>query len=228
MADPIRWTRKGDRSHERPAFMWDDKGQRVPVLDDKGRAMKERVPTTGRVGVVRQSADVANTKPMRDPVSMHVLRADGHEVHVPIRSSSASLHGTQGTDTSLRQFRLAKNKHEGWILVGSCPVDLVMRRELNRLQMDSPEVRAAVDRGEACGPGEVGANKPPCKHYVAERAARRKLRFDENQARNDAHKSEAAKQTEALVDLMKTIAPGLAADAQPAPAPAPAGKGASK
>jgi hypothetical protein len=220
MADPIRWTRKGDRSHERNAFMWQD-GKRVPVLDDFGRQVKERVPVTGRVGVVRQEADVATTKPMRDPRALHYLHTDGNEAHSVIRSAAASLHGNQNTDRSQLEFVKAKAKHEGWILVGECPVDLVVRRELNKLQMFSMEVRAACERGEACRPDEVGANKPPCKHYVAERDARRGIRTAENKAMNDAQTSAAERTATAIGELVARLPPQTLAPPAEAPASEP-------
>ncbi len=226
MASPaIRWTRKGDRSHERYATKWGPDGTRIPAEDAFGRQLKERTPVTGRVGVVRQSADIENTKAMRDVRALHFLRTDGNEAHMPVRSSAASPHGEQGTDRSQLEFIKARARHEGWILVGACPVDLVLRRERHRLQMFSPAVREAIAQGEACPPQTVGADKPPCRHYVAERDTRRAIRAAENKAQNDAQTPAAERTATSIAELVarmpvQTFAPAVAPQvAQPAEPP---------
>lgn len=212
MAAPILWT---DRDYlnraRRPAKRWNADGKLEPVTDDLGRPAFERVPQTGRVGVVRQVEDIASTKPMQEVRSVKMLRDDGHEVHCPIRSAAAAGHGEKGSDNSMSRYVFAKAKHNGWIPEGACPVDLVLRRERSHLQLYSQEVRKAVERRDACAPHEVGAKNPPCRHYVAERDARGARRLKEHEAQEARNKSAAERTTDALVSFVEKMAPAGAA-----------------
>lgn len=209
----ILWT---DRDYvtraRRPARRWNMKtGELEPVLDDRGAPAFERVPQTGREGVVREVADIKATKPMALPRSVLMLRDDGNEAHMVVRNAAAAQHGDQGSDTSFMRYQFAKAKRLGWIAVGSCPLDLVRRRERNPLQMDSREIRAAAEKGESgCEPHQVGVNKPPCRHYVMERDARLARRLAEHTASVDRAKSDAAKTNELLVQIVQQKAESLA------------------
>lgn len=213
MAEPIMWTERG-KKFQRPAYEWNEDGQRVQKVDDLGRPLYERVPQTGRVGVVRQVDDIASTRPMREPRAIQYLRDDGHEIHAPIRSAAAALNGDHGTDMSLTSYVRAKAKHFGWLLVHCCPVDVVLRGERNRLQMYSPEVREAIERREACPPASVGLDKPPCKHYRAERDARRRRRLAEHEQQVASAKSNEARTLDVLTQMVQRM-PGAAPAADP-------------
>ena len=164
MADPIMWSDRG-KKFARPAFEWNEQGVRVPKVDDLGRPLMEKVPQTGRVGVVRQVEDIAGTRPMRETRAIQFLKDDGNEIHAPIRSAAAAMHGEHGTDMSLRSYVIAKARHFGWIPVHCCPVDVVLRGDRHILQMFSSDVRKAVEAREACQAAHIGIDKPPCPHY---------------------------------------------------------------
>ena len=210
MADPIMWT---DRNYaaliQRPASRWDAKtGKRVPVLTDDGERAVERLPQTGRVGTVREVSDIRNTQPMPLPRSIHVLRDDGHEVDMPIRSAAAAGNGDKGSDNSFARYVLAKATKKGWIVNYACPVDLVIRRERRVEQMKAPEVKAAIEKREACG--MRGKDDPPCSHYFAELAARQARRHAEHERQGERQKSQADRTTDALVQFVEKMAPAAA------------------
>ena len=214
MADPIMWTERGMK-FRRPAYEWNDAGQRVAKVDDLGRPLFERVPQTGRVGVVRQIEDIAATRPMREVRAVQYLKDDGHEIHAPIRSAAAALHGEHGTDMSLVSYVRAKARFYGWIPVGCCPVDVVLRGERNVLQMFSAEVRDAIKARDACAAATVGLDKPPCKHYVAERDARRRRRLAEHEQQVMNAKTQEAKTLDVLTAMVQRLpgqVPAVASD----------------
>lgn len=213
MADPILWT---DRNYaaviQRPASRWDAKtGKRVAVLTDDGERAVERLPQTGRVGVVRQVDDIKSTQPMALPRSIHVLRDDGHETDPPIRSAAAAGNGDKGSDNSFARYVLAKAKKKGWIVNYACPVDLVLRRERRAEQMKSPEVKEAIEKREACGPR--GKDEPPCSHYFAEAEARKGRRYAEHLRGEERQKTQADRTADALVQLVGKMAPAPVAPA---------------
>lgn len=213
MSLPILWT---DRDYaakaRRKAMRWNpETNQREPVLDDRGAPAFERVPQTGREGVVREVGDIKNTKPMATPRSIDMLRDDGNEVAMVIRNAAAAGFGDNGSDTSFMRYQLAKAKRAGWLPVGCCPLDLVARRERNALQLDDLSLRAAAKSGDTgCRPHEVGVSKPPCKHYRAEMAARLNRRATDDKAAELRQKSDAARTTDALVDFVAKMAPAAA------------------
>lgn len=212
----IMWT---DRNYaekaRRPAKRWNlETGQREVVLDDRGRPAFERVPQTGRVGVVRQVDDIAQTKPMSLPRFVNMLRDDGNEAPIIIRTAAAAGHGEQGSDNTFQRYQGAKAKRHGWIPEGACPVAMAERGDINPLQLDSRPLRQAVANREGCKPHEVGVNKPPCKHYQAEKAARTAHRLGEHLASVEREKTSADRTTDALVEFVNKM------DARTAPAPA--------
>lgn len=205
MANPIMWADQNSK-FRRPARRWNAAtGELEPVLDDLGRPAFERVPQTGKVGVVRQVEDIKAARAMSEPRSVKFLRDDGNEIDAPIRSAAAAGHGDQGSDNSFARYVLAKAKFYGWIQVGSCPADLVARRERTLLQMTSRPLRALIEKGEACKSHEVGANKPPCRHYILEREARLARRFAEHEASIERGKTSADRTVDALVDVVKKL-----------------------
>lgn len=209
MADPILWT---DRNYAqrlpRPASRWDANGKRVPVLTDDGDRAQERVPQTGRVGLVRSVDEIRNTTPMADARSVQVLRDDGHETNMVLRTAAAATHGEHGSDNSFARYNLAKARKHGWIVGEACPVDLVLRRERRAQQMRSAVVQAAIEKREPCGPRAKG--EPPCSHYLAEREARQARRLREHLDQNARNKSSVDRQTEALVSFVEKMAPPAA------------------
>lgn len=223
MADPIMWAKRGD-SFARPAREWDPelKAWTTPT-DDMGMPRLERIPQTGRVGVVRQVEDIATTRPMQDPRSIRYLRTEGHEIHAPIRSAAAALNGDKNTDRSFRENIVAKASFYGWLQVGCCPVDEVMRRIIMPERIVSPMVREAIRDRKPCSQADVGGGKPPCPHYLAERDARRarQVKFEEQRAKSLKSDSDklAEKQTEAIGALVERLA---VKPEEPAPVAPPA------
>jgi hypothetical protein len=191
MSEPTLWAKRGPIP-SRPAFQWKD-GQRVPVVDDFGRQVFERVPQSGKVGLVRQVADIEGLKPQGQPRFITFLHMDGNICNDPITSAAAS---TPGTDKSFEIGIRQKARREGWVQWGLCPIDAAQRRDITRLQLMAPSNREAYDKRQACAHDAVGPRKPPCPHFDAEIEARRKIRADVSAKAE--RKSAAERQADAI------------------------------
>lgn len=207
MATPILWAQRGNIGAFRPAKKWID-GKLVPVTDELGRPLMERLPQAGRVGVVRQVEDIEATKPQRQPRFLSFMKdgtkGGGATVFCPITGAAAA---EPGTDKSFELDIRAKAKRNGWIQVGRCPIDVAMSGDiLGRGRMlEAPENREAYARSERCDPGTLGPSKPPCKHWVAEEAARKATRVKDN-AKIGKKKSAAEKAAERQAEAFEKLA----------------------
>lgn len=208
MSTATLWAKKG-LINQRKARAWDLSAKEwiFPINEETGAPVMERVPATGKVGLVRVVADIDGLKNQREPRYVTYLRADGHVTNNVIRASAASQ---PGTDNSFALFTIAKARHEGWIQVGTCPIDAVQRGDIRPQAIADKTVRAAVD-GHAvpCPRSSLGIshpNNPPCSHFIAEEAARKDRRHVFEIKREAARKSvadiQAEKQTEAIRDFV--------------------------
>lgn len=223
MSDATLWAERGPVIQRR-ARVWDPEAKAwINPTDELGRPVMERVPQTGKVGLVRVKADIATLKNQRERRFLTYLHHDGNICNDTIRSAAASV---PGTDASLELYVRQKAKALGWLLEGCCPVDEVLRRERSVQQMASSEVRADIAAKRPCPVGEYGPGKPPCKHFIAEDAARKARRAKESDLRELRAKSnteiQAEKQTAAMVDLASELRATAAATTA---APAPKGSG---
>lgn len=178
MATPILWAQRGRIGAQRPAMKWVD-GELVPVTDDLGRPVVERFPVAGKVGLVRQVEDIEGLKPQPQPRFITFMKdgtkGGGHIVFCPITAAAASdPQQDKSFEISIRQ----KARENGWIQVGRCPIDVALSGEIQGRDkmLEAPENREAYKRNERCNQSTLGARKPPCKHWVAEEAARKNTR----------------------------------------------------
>lgn len=210
MSDPVLWAKRGPIPSRR-AFVWKD-GQRVPAEDDLGRPIFERVPQAGKVGLVRQVADIDGLRPQSQPRYITYLRDDGHVTNNVITGAAASVPGTDKSyEIALRQ----KARFKGWIQWGTCPIDAALRQDITGLQLVDQGNREAFKRREPCPHGTVGPRLAPCKHFVAEEQARREMRAEGE--RRSVRKSAADRQAEAFVDLAETMKARIEDTEAPAP-----------
>ncbi len=137
MATPILWAQRGRIAALRPARKWVD-GKLVPVVDDLGRPLMERLPAAGRVGVVRQVEDIEATKPQRQPRFLTFMKdgkkGGGDIVFCPITGAAAA---EPGTDQSFEIDVRSKARRNGWIQVGRCPIDAAMSGMLSTVPVTS-------------------------------------------------------------------------------------------
>lgn len=214
--EAVMWAKRGPVIQRR-ARVWDaSQNQWINPVDELGRPVMERVPATGKVGLVRVAADIETLKPQRERRFISYLHADGNVCNDPIRSAAASQ---PGTDTSMEVYLRQKARALGWIEVGTCPVDEVIRRVVTLQAIASPDVRTAAEKRDPCRVGDFGPNKPPCKHFLAEEAARKERRRKETDNRETKMKSgaevQAEKQTEAMLNLADSLRAGAADKAAP-------------
>lgn len=192
--EPVLWGKQGKHGRKVRAQRWDEKAKAwVPAVDDRGNPLYEKVPQIGFVGPLE------NAVPMKFLRSLQYLRADGHITHVCVTNAAAHVHGA---DESYLRDRRAKAKHFGWIEFGTCPCIEVMAGKLNAADLISETAR----NGKPCHLTDVGPGKAPCPHFIAEEKARKARRTEENRRANEQEKSEAAKQTEALVSFVEKVA----------------------
>lgn len=203
MATPILWAQQGRIGATRPARKWVD-GKLVNVTDDLGRQLMERLPQAGRVGVVRQVEDIEATRPQKQPRFLTFMKdgakGGGAIIFAPITGAAAA---EPGTDKSFEiDIRQRARKH-GWIQVGRCPIDVAMSGDLagRELMLEAPENRGAFARSERCEPSTLtprakGEPPPPCKHWIAEEAARKATRVKDDAKKKK--KTAADKQAEAF------------------------------
>lgn len=200
MADPVLWL-KTDKPYAgvfRRARVWNEQTKQwdTPVYEkghpNAGRPRMERVP-----GVGFEGTDIRAMRPMRQKRFVEYLRADGHEVCVPITNAAAHV---PREDTSCERDRRLKGKFFAWIEKGKCPAMMLSTGEL------APETIQADTKGwTGCHPGDVGLNKPPCSHYLAERRARQELRAAQHADTEGKYKSEATKHMESLQGLTQSL-----------------------
>lgn len=215
MADACLWLReKTTPVRVRQARTWDAARKAwVPMTDDLGNPLRERIPAVGTVG----EPYTGRPQAVRRFVTM--LRADGNEVSVALTAAAASI---PGTDNSQRDYALAKAKHFGWIEKGHCPLE---EHQSDRVGFGLPKLiaesnRAAARDNERCAHWGTSPNAEPCRHWLAEVEARRARRAKEESKRAESYKSDDAKHTDAIKGLVESLATMTARPAE-APAPAP-------
>lgn len=219
MPDACLWLReKTTPVRTRPARAWDAKaGAWVPVTDDLGNPVRERIPAVGTVGEPYRGSP----QPGRRFATF--LRHDGAIISAPLTGAAAAM---PGPDRSHSDYAMAKAKHFGWVEFGRCPLE---EHQSDRTGFAMPKLIAASNREAAkanqrCAHWGVGPNPTPCAHWLAEVDARRARRKAEEDKRAESYKSEDAKHTDAIKGLVETLAGTIAAKAD-APAPQPGRRG---
>lgn len=217
MSTPILWAKRGRIGAQRPARQWLD-GKLVPVEDEYGRPVVERFPVAGRVGLVRQVEDIETTKPQPQPRFITFMKdgtkGGGAIVFCPITAAAASdPQQDKSFEISVRQ----KARENGWIQTGRCPIDVAMSGDIigRGKMLEAPENREAFKRHDRCDPSAVGRDKPPCKHWIAEEAARKAVRVADDAKLKK--KSTAERQAEAFEKLADRLGDKFADDEAPAP-----------
>ena len=213
-------TEPGD---SRRAREWDPKLQqfitpRYPAGHPRaGRPVMERLPTLGHDG-----SDLHAMRKMRGVKrSETFMRHDGHEVAVALTNAAAHV---PAEDTSCATDRQLKARFLGWLPLGCCPLIKMASGEIAEERIESAALK--VPGARACYPGDVGAGKPPCEHYLAEKAARVAVTNAKMEARELAIESAAEKNTRAIGEMTSKVAEAvmIVASATAPTAPAKAGK----
>jgi hypothetical protein len=76
--EAVLWAKRGPVIQRR-ARVWDaSQNQWINPVDELGRPVMERVPATGKVGLVRVAADIETLKPQRERRFISYLHADGN------------------------------------------------------------------------------------------------------------------------------------------------------
>jgi hypothetical protein len=194
---PCTWVKSDYAGKRRPARGWDEHGRPIRLVDDLGRPLFERVPAKGMVG-----RDITNMREMSEPRSIEYLRTDGHIVNAITSPASAVPNGGEFTEDRQRKYA-----SKGWIPVGSCPLRETFKGAIGISRGHLISLGKGIGTNDApCPDGSFGRDLPPCKHMVAEMAARRDRRAAENRAQLAAHADPQQKQTEAVLALASAVA----------------------
>lgn len=193
MPEPILWADKAAPLRKQPARRFNaETGQMEDAFDDEtGQRLYEKIPQRGHVG-----GDADNPIVSRHARWVHVLRHDGHAVRMVMTCAAADF----DMASLWTQERRAKARHFGWILVGHCPLALVLTGEIQKGQLLAKDIR----NQPPCAHGTYGENKP-CPHYLAEEAARKELQKKKTAQAEKVNRSEADKLVAAQADQTKEI-----------------------
>jgi hypothetical protein len=194
MPEPILWAHKVTRA--KPVLRLNpETGQREQVIDDEtGEPVTERIPQIGHVG------DYENPVAMRRPGWVHVLKHDGHEVRVKLTNAAAQ----EDLNHSYANFMRAKIRHFGWVIVGTCPLVAVASGDIRKQHLAARSLLTE----RACERGSFGELNP-CRHYLAERDARRARHGVLEARRNSSFKPEADRLIEAQAKQTTEIVTGV-------------------
>lgn len=199
MQEPILWANKAVRKIAAKRFNPETQVMEDVFHPETGQRVFERVPQRGHV-----AGDYDAPIPSKAPTWIHVLRHDGHEVRMKLTNAAADL----DTDASFPRERRAKARYFGWIVVGTCPLAAVLAGDLQMGQLIAKEVRE-LPTSAACPHGSYGEHRP-CKHYLAEAAARKALQGKETARLEKSNRSEADKLISAQQEQTKEIVSGVA------------------
>jgi hypothetical protein len=182
---PICWAELANTNRSFPAFKWEN-GVRVPSKDSRtGAQLYDRRPLQAHTGNMVTGVHVAPIKP-----TVKILRGDGIEVEVRINNAAAH---EGGMDDRYQFAQLAKHRHYGGIVAGECPAMLVQSGVVAAFRILADDARD----GRPCNYDSIGPKNPPCRHYVAEFAARLAASRSRNREMIEAFKSEEARTIEA-------------------------------
>jgi hypothetical protein len=195
--EPILWAQHASSMRTRIARRWDQESQAmVPVIDEEtGEPVIEKIPQRAHLG----SSDYDKPELVKHVGWMLVLRHDGHEVFFKLTNAAAQ----ENLNESYCHFMRAKARHFGWLNVGRCPLAAVAAGEVKREQLADRSVK-----GEPC-PNSTSSR--PCKHYIAERDARRDRNKKREAKRDAAFKPEAERMLEAQRQQTTEIVSGVGA-----------------
>lgn len=206
MPEPIMWAQFAEaQRHGKPVRRPNpETGELEVVVDpETGEPVLEKFPQVGYVGALNQPNDEPARMRIRGWV--RVLKHDGHEINQKLTNAAAQ----DNLNASYVHFMRAKARHYGWFPVGKCPLVALAAQEIQSSQIVAKDIL----KDRACAAGTSNEVRP-CKHYLAERDARR-ARHAKNEAkrlkalRSDDEKAAdvAAKQT---VDIVTGVGDTIA------------------
>ena len=154
--EPIFWTtpRQGynDRDRQRVRF-------------ENGRAVIERFPAKGHLGDYENRVTAPGTR------YVTVVRHDGHSVFMVLTNGAAHL----DVMTPFASYQRSKMRAFGWFPLGACPLALLANSELYACNF----ANQAIVTEQPCVPGSY-SEASPCKHCLAEKAARAEINVESN------------------------------------------------
>lgn len=186
--------------HREPIF-WlttseNAKAQRERTRKVNGRLITEKVPQHGHHGDYESKTKAKGVR------YINVVRHEGHVVSMCLTNAAAHLDASGPYANYIR----SKARHLGWYPAGACPAALFASGELR----DDDVVSDEVKHGKPCA-SDAGHNQHrPCKHDLAERAARTKLWNEIQAERMASFKTDAEKHAAELRQIHGEFAGNIA------------------
>ncbi len=166
---------------------------------ENGRRIVERHPARGHLG---EGPD--DVKPATGTRYITVVRHDGHTVFLCLTNAASHL----DTNTPWAQYQRAKCFLLGWFEIGKCPLAALYDERMFPGHFHDQSIVEAKNNGEPpCNPKDCSEDSP-CRHALAEKAARVKNNVAYHaekmpgfQAQADADRANAAQLTQILAKL---------------------------
>lgn len=202
-ATAICWADKATKPEARifPAFKWDEAtGKRVPSMDPKrpNVQLRDKRPLQAHRGTILTGVVVA----IDIKSTMMVLRREG--VIAPVKINNGPAHEiVDGDGDRYALYMKTKGRALGWIPVGECPAAMVAHGIIAEHLVIADEAKD----GKPCSRTILGERNPPCRHFWAELHAREAANKAEQDAREEAARSDGDK-------IMASNAQSMAAQAE--------------
>lgn len=160
-----------------------------------GKKVTERFPQRGHAGDYEDRRRAQGTRYVR------LIDHYGFEIFHTLTNAAAHLDPT----APFGQYQMAKARHFGWFQPGACPCALLTTGEMRPDHIVAREIL----KDQACPPGSY-SYESPCKHSVAERAARQAANKAVQDERELKMKGQSVKHLEATQALTEKIGEALA------------------
>lgn len=165
-----------------------NKPDRERVRIENGKRIVEKVPQIGHQG------DYENKTRAKGTRYVYIVRHEGHVV--PLLLTNAAAH--MDANTTFGTYQRRKARAFGWYPAGACPCALRVAGEYTPNHFVSKEAQS----GQPCANREADMRNP-CKHDIAERAARAERWKEEQAERMAKFKPEEDKHKEEMTALQK-------------------------
>lgn len=161
-----------------------------------GRRVVEKFPQHGHVG------DYDNKQKAPGQRFIYVITHHGNEIAMCLTNGASHLDPNSGYGMYMKR----KARFLGWFPPGGCPVVLVQSGELQPDHI----VDKSILKGQPCEP-DKHSRRNPCKHSIAEKAARVAQHNRDESERLANYKGDGERlieaqrdQTAAIIDVLKT------------------------
>lgn len=196
MPEPILWTQHAKPLRSRPVRQFNPESGEVEFVinEDTGEPLLERIPQVGHDG------GYDDPKKFKRYGFVNLLRHDGHQVFAKLTNAAAQT----DLNASYVHFMRAKHSYFGWFPVGQCPLSALAAGTIQKKHIAAKDIL----KDRPCDRAACNEFKP-CKHYIAERDARRARHAKAEKKRIESFKDDSVKMLEAQQKQTTDIVEGI-------------------